>query len=405
MTMRAVTVELSQVTGSAVDARISLSRLVGDTGIFFGRGEGGLVGHGVAAVIDADAAARLLATIEHDDRTGHAIGPVAIGALDFAPGAPAELVVPAVTVGRDGSGRTWVTVIDDADTDALIAAARYEPPVTAGSFTVGPQMPIEWYLEAVIEARDAVRRGELTKAVIARPIEVRSDQRIDVQGVLRRLEQSFASSYRYCIDGLIGASPELLVAVEGERVRSHPLAGTAPRTGDPDTDRLIARDLIASTKDQIEHRVVIETVHDTLLAYTSYLDWQPEPSIIEIANVQHLGSEVMGQLSRPRPDVIELVRALLPTPALGGHPRREALELIDRVEGFDRGRYGGAVGWVDGRGDGEWAVTIRCAELSDDRHRARLVAGGGIVAGSDPERELAETQAKLQAMLSALVRP
>ena len=403
--MRAVTMELAQFTGSAVDPDISLSRLVGDTGMLFARGNTGLVGHGTAAIIAADDAAHFLAAIDHDDRVGAAIGPVAIGALDFVPGAPADLVVPAVTVGRDGGGRTWVTVIDDADSDALITAATYEPPITAGSFSIGPQVPIEQYLEAVTEARDAVRRGELNKAVIARPIEVRSDHPIDVQGVLRRLEQSFASSYRYCIDGLIGASPELLVAVEGDRVRSHPLAGTAPRTGDPDTDLAIAGDLIASTKDQIEHRVVIEFVHDTLLAYTSYLDWQPEPSIIEIANVQHLGSEVMGQLSRPRPDVMELVRALLPTPALGGHPRHEALELIERVEGFDRGRYGGAVGWVDGRGEGEWAVTIRCADLSDDRRSARLVAGGGIVAGSDPERELAETQAKLQAMLSALVRP
>ncbi len=403
--MRAVTMPLSQVVGSAIDPGTTLSRLVGNSGLLFGRHDCGIVGHGTAAIISADEAAPFLATIEHDDRVGHTHGPVALGALDFLPNTPAQLIVPAITVGRDARHQTWVTVIDGADLEPLIAAAHYEPPVTAGSFTIGPQVPIEGYLAAVIAARDAVRRGELTKAVIARPIEVRSDQPIDLQGVLRRLEQSFASSYRYCIDGLIGASPELLVAVEDDQVRSHPLAGTAPRTGDPDTDRLMAQQLIASTKDQIEHRVVIESVHDTLLPYVSYLDWQPEPSIVEVANVQHLGSEVMGQLSRPRPGVIELVRALLPTPALGGHPRREALELIERVEGFERGRYGGAVGWVDGHGNGEWAVTIRCAELTADRHRARLVAGGGIVAESDPERELAETQAKLQAMLSAVVRP
>ena len=404
MTMRAVTMPLSQVTGS-VDPETTLSRLVGGSGLLFTRNDCGVVGHGTAAVISADEAASFLAAIEHDDRNADSSGPVALGALDFLPDAPANLIVPAVTVRRDRERRTWVTLIDGADIDPLIAAAHYEPPSAAGSFTIGPQVPIEDYLSAVLEARDAVRRGELIKAVIARPIEVRSDQPIDIQGVLRRLEQSFASSYRYCIDGLIGASPELLVAVEDDRVRSHPLAGTAPRTGDPETDRSMAHDLIASTKDQLEHRVVIESVHDTLLPFVSYLDWQPEPSIIEVANVQHLGSEVMGQLSRPRPGVIELVRALLPTPALGGHPRREALELIARVEGFERGRYGGAVGWVDGRGNGEWAVTIRCAELSADRRRARLVAGGGIVAESDPERELAETQAKLQAMLSAVVRP
>jgi isochorismate synthase len=250
-----------------------------------------------------------------------------------------------------------------------------------------------------------VRAGELTKAVIARPIVVRSSEPIDVHAVLRRLRASFGSSYRYSIDGFIGASPELLVEVDGAVVRSHPLAGTAPRTGDVDNDARIAAELIASTKDQVEHRVVIDVVHDTLLPWASYLDWEPEPSIVTVANVQHLGTRMEGMLSQPGPSVIELVRALSPTPALGGHPRDAAIELIQRVEGFERGRYGGAVGWVDAAGNGTWAVAIRCAELSDDRRSARLVAGGGIVADSDPHAELAETQAKFQAMLSAIVRP
>ncbi len=188
-------------------------------------------------------------------------------------------------------------------------------------------------------------------------------------------------------------------------VRSHPLAGTAPRTGDVDNDARIAAELIASTKNQIEHRVVIDVVHDTLLPWASYLDWEPEPSIVTVANVQHLGTRMEGRLSQPGPSVIELVRALSPTPALGGHPRDIAIDLIARVEGFERGRYGGAVGWVDAAGNGTWAVAIRCAELSDDRRSARLVAGGGIVADSDPISELAETQAKFQAMLSAIIRP
>jgi isochorismate synthase EntC len=188
-------------------------------------------------------------------------------------------------------------------------------------------------------------------------------------------------------------------------VRSHPLAGTAPRTGDPTADARVAADLIASTKDQVEHRVVIDMIHDTLLPWCSYLDWEPEPSIMAVANVQHLATAMEGHLSDPRPNVLELVRALVPTPALGGFPTVDALALIGEVEGFERGRYGGAVGWVDARGDGTWAVTIRCAELSADRRTARLVAGGGIVAQSDPQAELAETQAKLQAMLSAIVRP
>ncbi|MCU1359530.1 MAG: isochorismate synthase, partial [Ilumatobacteraceae bacterium] len=156
---------------------------------------------------------------------------------------------------------------------------------------------------------------------------------------------------------------------------------------------------------QIEHRVVIDMIHDTLLPWCSYLDWEPEPSIMTVANVQHLRTIMEGHLSDPRPNVLELVRALSPTPALGGFPRDAALALIADAEGFDRGRYGGAVGWIDAAGNGTWAVAIRCAELSPDRRSARLVAGGGIVAASEPLAELAETQAKFQAMLSAIIRP
>jgi menaquinone-specific isochorismate synthase len=204
---------------------------------------------------------------------------------------------------------------------------------------------------------------------------------------------------------MIGASPELLISVQNTTVRSHPLAGTAPRTGDPTTDAKLAEELIASTKNQIEHRVVIDMVHDTLLPYCSYLDWEAEPSIVTVANVQHLGTTIEGALTEPSAHVFSLVRALCPTPALGGSPSSVALPLIERVEGLDRGYYGGAVGYMDASGNGVFAVTIRCAEMSADKRTARLFAGGGIVGDSDPYVELAETQAKFQAMLSAIVRP
>jgi menaquinone-specific isochorismate synthase len=146
-------------------------------------------------------------------------------------------------------------------------------------------------------------------------------------------------------------------------------------------------------------------VHDTLLPHCSYLDWQPEPEVIAVANVQHLGTSIEGRLSAPLASVIDLVHLLSPTPALGGHPRDAALRLISENEGLDRGRYGGAVGWVDANGNGTWAVAIRCAQLSSDRRTAHLFAGGGIVADSEPYAELAETQAKFQAMLAAIIRP
>lgn len=400
--MKAVTRPLSAYSDRPVD----LNDIAGGDGVLFVRNAVGIAGRAVAATVPVDEAADFLAGLDHDSTVPGA-GPVALGCIPFVPGAPADLVVPRIQVRKDAVGATSVTLVGEVDDELVTEALLPREPsrATAASWSIEPEVDVDRYLAAVVAARDAVRAGELTKAVIARPIRVRSSEPIDVHAVLHRLRASFGSSYRYSIDGFIGASPELLVEVDGAIVRSHPLAGTAPRTGDVDNDARIAADLIASTKNQVEHRVVIDVVHDTLLPWASYLDWEPEPSIVTVANVQHLGTRMEGMLSQPGPSVIHLVRALSPTPALGGHPRDAAIDLIQRVEGFERGRYGGAVGWVDATGNGTWAVAIRCAELSDDRCSARLVAGGGIVAASDPHAELAETQAKFQAMLSAIVRP
>lgn len=380
---------------------VDLNDFAAGDGYLFVRDGVGLAGRGVAARIDADEAVAFLGAMESEDHVGVAgAGPVAIGVLPFVPRAPAHLVVPQVTIGKSGDGRCWVTRIDGA----AVPTPAPPPQPAAAEFTVRPGVPVATYLAAVAAARDAVRAGTIDKAVIARDLVVTSPDAMDIHAVMRRLRASFGSSYRYAVDGFVGASPELLVALEGTTVTSHPLAGTTPRTGDPGADARLARELLASTKNQIEHRVVVNVVHDTLLPWASYLDWEPEPSIVAVANVQHLGTRMEGQLSQPAPDVLTLARALSPTPALGGHPQAAAVELIERVEGFARGRYGGAVGWVDSRGNGTWAVAIRCAEFSADRRTARLFAGGGIVAESDPQHELAETQAKFQAMLSAIIR-
>ncbi len=394
--MRAVTV--------ALDSPIDLNDVAAGDGYLFVRDGVGVAGRAVAARVADHEAVAVLAAIEHRDEVGGR-SPIAVGCIPFRPGDPATLVIPALLVGKAADGTQWVTRIYGGDDEPPELVGAQRPAPRAQRFTVEPIGNVEQYLAAVAAARDAVRRATLAKAVIAREIAVCSDEPIDVHAVLLRLRASFGSSYRYSIDGLIGASPELLISVDDTTVRSHPLAGTAPRTGDPDTDARLARELMASAKNQIEHRVVIDAIHDTLLPWCSYLDWAPEPSIVAVANVQHLGTEIEGMLSEPRPGVLDLVRALSPTPALGGAPRDEALALIESVEGFERGRYGGAVGWTDANGDGTWAVAIRCAEFDPDRRRARLVAGGGIVAESEPLAELAETQAKLQAMLSAIIRP
>ena len=394
------------------DGPLDLNDVAAGDGVLFVRDGVGLAGRGVVARVAPADAPDLLGSITHDGPSElPGVGPVALGSVPFRPGDPATLIVPATIVSKTVDGAVWLTEIEPDEHEVPPQDridADWTPPtassIEAGSYHIEPIVPVEQYLSAVAAIRDAVRAGELVKAVIARDIAISTDFPIDVHAVLRRLKASFGSSYRFSVDGFIGASPELLVAVDEDVVRSHPLAGTAPRTGDVDHDADIAARLIESTKDQIEHRVVIDVVHDTLLPWCSYLDWEPEPSIVTVANVQHLGTAIEGRLSQPRPNVLELVTALSPTPALGGHPRADALALIEKVEGVQRGPYGGAVGWVDAAGNGTWAVAIRCAELSPDRRRARLVAGGGIVADSDPAAELAETQAKFQAMLSAIVR-
>ncbi|MDA0285974.1 MAG: isochorismate synthase [Actinobacteria bacterium] len=397
--MRSTTKLLSTVTDQPVD----LNDFAGDAGYLFVRDGIGVAGRGVAARVGRKEVESVLQQIDDSNSSGvDGAGPIAIGCIPFISSDAHEFVIPKTVVGKTESGQQWVTQIDDSPFD-FVPPAKTKP--VAASFSVNHGVTIEHYLEAVRLTAAAVGENRLAKAVIARDIFVTTDKSFDIAAIMQRLRASFGSSYRYLVDGFIGASPELLIAVSGNQVSSHPLAGTAPRTGNAITDQKIAETLIASTKNQLEHRIVIDMVHETLLPWCSYLDWQAEPSIVAVANVQHLGTEISGQLSEPRPSVLELAYALSPTPALGGAPRDAALAQIALVEGMSRGRYGGAVGYFNKYGDGRFAVSIRCAEFDQARTTARLFAGGGIVADSEPESELAETQAKFQAMLAALIRP
>jgi menaquinone-specific isochorismate synthase len=361
---------------------------------------------------------------------------VAVGALPFDPAAPGELGVPTVLVRRDTEGQWWLTVVGSDDGTQLAArwhrtadeiaassprptasaaltsdnhegAAESDEPMSgraeATSFEVCSTIEPAVWTDAVTIVRDRIRAGVARKVVLAREVVVTADHAFSVMAVLTRLRVAFPGCMVFAVDGFVGASPELLVARRGSRVRAHPLAGTAPRSPDPQRDRELAAALLASAKDRSEHRITIDMVHDALLPFCSFLDEEAEPSIVAVANVQHLGTMVEGELSSPPVSVLDLVAALHPTPAVGGDPTRSALELITAHEGFDRGCYAGAVGWVDAAGDGCWAVGIRSAQLSGAT--ARVFAGVGVVADSDPEAELAETRAKFQAMLAALIRP
>jgi menaquinone-specific isochorismate synthase len=411
---------------------VDLVALAGDDGLLFCRGEVGFAALGSALRIevprdsgahDAAAVRDSLEQIRVENEVGGpGTGAVAIGALPFNPHHAGHLTVPAILVGCSEDGDRWITTIAERDAlpdqeslDAFLARGSSAPvgfrrdaafrsaTEAPSSFSVRAAMPPQQWCAAVAEATDRIRAGALDKVVLARSIEVLADAGFRPGPILSHLRRTFPSSLLFSVEGFLGATPEMLVERQGDVVRAHPMAGTAPRSGDADTDARLASALLASSNTLAEHRHTIDMVHDTLLPWCSYLDEEAEPSIVAMANVQHLATRLEGQLSAPAASVLELVAALHPTPAVGGMPRDAALHLIEELEDLDRGRYAGPVGWVDTAGNGTWAVGIRSAQLSG--HTARLFAGVGVVADSDPETELAETRAKLQTMLGAVIRP
>ena len=370
---------------------------------------------------EVDEAQRALASIGGVNTVkGAGTGPIAFAAFPFDRDVPGELIVPEIIVGRGADGRRWITVVSDRSLgiDEAIDRARdlvdshssgeaseaSAAPAQASSFELRSVLaPEAWRDGVVAPARDRIRSGALDKAVLAREIRVVADAPIDQAEVMHRLRDAFPAAIVFSVEGFIGASPELLVSRHGDVVRAHPLAGTAPRSSDPSADGRLAAGLLASSKDRWEHQVTIDWLLDGLLPFCSYVDAEPEPSIVSLANVHHLGTLVEGRLSSPPASVLELVGALHPTPAVGGAPQHLALELIAELERADRGRYAGPVGWLDSGGNGAFAVGIRSAEL--DGNGARLFAGVGVVGDSDPVAELAETRSKFRAMLGALIQP
>jgi len=404
---------------------IDLLTVAGADGWLWERERSGLAGRGVALRIplprglaDPDAPARVaaaLAAIETDDEVQRpGSGPVAVGALPFDRAAPAELVVPEISVGRSADGACWVTTVGaTADRDAALDGLSPLAPQDPDGFTLTSPIPHEEWMALVREAVAAIRNGRFDKVVLAREVQVHANRPVHVPTVLRRLRSLYPACTVLSAEAggpgggrFVAASPELLVSRLGRRVRSHPLAGTIPRSGDPDADRALAEGLLSSPKDRAEHDWVVRDVRGALAPWCDELGVPAGPSIVSFRNVSHLGTLVDGRLAGPesgRPGALTLAAALHPTAAVGGTPRNEALAWLAAHERLDRGPYAGPVGWVDARGDGEWVVGIRSAVI--DGSTARLFAGVGVVDGSDPAAELAETQFKLQALLAAVVRP
>jgi menaquinone-specific isochorismate synthase len=394
----------------------------GPGGVLWASEDVSLAGQGVALRLayraeSAPEISRALETIEvRDELAIPGSGPVAFGALPFDPHLPGELIVPRRVVGRRGD-QWWETVIgprhaggDDDESRSwagdLPAAPGRAGKLSPDQFSLTPSMPHAEWMQVVAETVERIRGGELAKVVLARRVDVVANRPFVVPEVVARLAALYPACMIFHVDGFIGASPELLVRREGARFASHPLAGTVARSGDRPADEALVAGLLASTKDRWEHRIVIDHLAQVLASWCETLDVPDSPAVLGLRNVSHLATRVEGRLARrdgTLPSALDLVAAIHPTAAVGGYPTGDALSYLEKVEGFDRGRYAGPVGWVDARGDGAWALGIRSACL--DGAEASMYAGVGVVSESDPAAELAETQLKLQALLAALVRP
>ena len=383
-----------------------------DGGFLFERtGTGVAASAPIVATATLGAAARMLADVDRAIAGGGRT--VAVGTIPFRDpdGTSSILSVASRTVRRTAPGETARIDLGDP------AVTRSERPFGRPFSRMAGSVPREPFTGRQLHAvpspdgygaavADIVRRlgPGLRKVVLARTIEVEAGRELDPRRLAHRLRAVNPDAFTFAAptpDGiLVGASPELLVSRFGREVRSNPLAGSAARSGDPEEDRANADELLASGKDREEHAIVVESIADVLRPFCRELTWDPAPTLLETPNVWHLSTRFRGLLREPSPGVLELVRALHPTPAVAGEPRDAALEVIAELEPFERGSYAGPVGWMDGSGDGEWAIALRCAELRGDR--ATLYAGAGIVAGSRPDAEVDETERKFRAFLDAL---
>lgn len=389
----------------------------------------GLVGWGRAAHVEtagpgrfADAEAwwdqvRRDAQVEDDVRVPGS-GLVAFGSFAFASSSadPSVLTVPRVLIGRR-DGLAWVTQV-------VVEGEPWPPghPVEV----LGRTNPMLGDLDPVVEHEGsvpaaewpgvisaAIRRieaGEVDKVVLARDVVVRhrDGHVVRLAPVLERLERRYAATWAFAVAGLVGATPEMLVRLQGGRARSRVLAGTMRRSNGiplpaepsegPTDPRL---HLVSSAKDLDEHAYAVRSVSEALAPHCTDLHVPDAPYVLELPDVYHLASDLTGTMVSGATS-LRLAAALHPSAAVCGTPTDAAFTVIGELEGMDRGRYAGPVGWVDGAGDGDWGIALRCGELAPDRRSMRLFAGGGIVAASDPEAELAETEVKLTAMRHAL---
>jgi len=362
----------------------------------------------------------LVSAVVRDEVRLPGTGPVAFGSFAFGAGDTTRsvVVVPRVVVGRRG-GRAWVTTIDPAGSIGPAPSAALLDPdaraavVTPGEvrYTPGGRDPRAW-VDVVGQGVARIRAGELDKVVLARDVVATTQRPVDPRHLLGRLARGYRGAWTFSVGGMVGATPELLARAEKGLVTSRVLAGTVRRTGNDDADLARAAHLAHSSKDLEEHEYAVRSVARALEPYCSSMNVPESPFVLDLPNVLHLATDVTGVLHE-RASSLAIAAALHPTAAVCGTPTDAAAALIAEIEGMERGRYAGPVGWFGADGDGEWGIALRSAELGtgadgatdedpDAARRLRLFAGCGIVAASDPEAELRESDAKLEPMRFAL---
>lgn len=324
--------------------------------------------------------------------------PVVVGAVPF-----------------DTKQKAYLRVSSNWLTEGHVAAnLSLDESVATGECHVTQVPAPRHFMNGVRDALARFARGELDKVVLSRTLEVECEHTPNVRALVKKLAQRNSNGYTFAVNlknidnernnnnvhALVGASPELLISRQGIKIIANPLAGSEPRSDDPVVDQQRAEQLLRSEKDRREHALVIKAIEAALRPFCRTLNIPAEPSLISTPAMWHLSTTIHAELKDPATTSLQLALALHPTPAVCGYPAEAARCAINEIESHERGLFTGIVGWCDATGDGEWVVTIRCAEIKD--RNVRLYAGAGIVAGSDPQKELAETGAKFSTMLTAL---
>lgn len=332
---------------------------------------------------------------------GSGTGPLLFASFAFDSSSPSVLVIPQIVLGQK-NGKSWITWIGDKNQPGLEKISNSS---ISGEITwQDAAKDEEVWRQQVTKAITAIKDGLVEKVVLARDLTATSTKEIDARTLLQRLEIEYPSTWLFLVNGLVGATPELLVRLSKSLVTSRVLAGTIRKSGNEDRDLALAASLAKSSKDLEEHEYAVKSVADGLAPFCSSTNVPESPFVLHLANVMHLATDVTGVLnsSARQADVFTLIEQLHPSAAVCGTPTEVAKKYISQLEQMDRGRYSGPVGWIDAQGDGEIAIALRCGLLSEDRKSIRIFAGCGIVADSNPEKEFAESQSKLIPMRTAL---